>query len=720
MNPLQRAALRRKIYYFAAILALFTVSMFWRGMLDIPLSGGGQTAAHRFADRIASRTILDQSRRLELREIEQGDPEIMGTIARLALTGSRGFAVTLLWYDAIEKQKRNDFHEFEQRVRAVTTLQPHFITPWIFQSWNIAYNVSVEMHALGDMYFYIARGIELLAEGERRNRRSPDMRYQIAFYYQNKFGVSDQVQTLRCLFNLSCIPPNEWDPSPGNLTNADGSVNLVAFQKFCEDNPHLVRRLRGEERWDPSRKESSETLRCRTPADVIEFLRVNRKVPSRYRSATELADREKQFPILPEKFAEGPNEANPSMSEQDLPGGPAFSGFLAARAWFSYANTLVPPNPRDEFNNPIPSPTPQAGQYDAMKYRVPRLPMLIIFKQGPPRAQTYQAEMMQKDGWFDAGGWEVDASIDDNDAWFSDEISGTGGRRKKWAKPVVIGTGREWSREAWQTAAEMWRANGDENAQILSESRLQQLRADANIPPGGSDQVGYPPEPTPEQRADPNYMRWHRAISALFYYHQNRNVTNFPYYLASAETEQLPDTIEARKTLWQASQARKLGQRSRAVQLYEDGLEKWKQVLLKNPNFHRPEKLSAIEEQTYEYELEYIRLIALDDPRVRDKTNEVVAAARAVIPFLPEPFPADLSQPAPPWNGRLRDDLKTVIAEQFFAPFRGLMPDDLADSRRGTPWIREETKSTVLSRQGISRQQEPAADANATTPAGNP
>ena len=719
MNPLQRAALRRKLYYFAAILGLFTVSMFWRGMLDIPLSGGGQTAAHRFADRVASRTILDQSRRLELREIEQGDPEIMGTIARLALTGSRGFAVTLLWYDAIEKQKRNDFHEFEQRVRAVTTLQPHFITPWIFQSWNIAYNVSVEMHSLGDMYFYIARGIELLAEGERRNKRSPDIRYQIGFYYQNKFGVSDQVQTLRCLFNLSCIPPNEWDPSPGNLTNADGSVNLVAFQKFCEDHPHLVRRLRGEERWDPSKRETSETLRCRTPADVIEFLRANRKVPSRYRSATELADRGQQFPILPPKFPEArDDEAHPDMETGKAK--PDFSGFLAARAWFGYANTLVPPNPRDEFENPIPSATPQPGEYDAMKYRVPRLPMLIIFKQGPPRAQTYQAEMMQKDGWFDAEGWEVDAGIDDNDAWFSDEIPGTGGRRKKWAKPVVIGTGSEWSREAWLTAARMWRTHGEENAQILSESRLQQFRADANIPPGGSDQVGYPGEPTPEQRSDPNFMRWFRAISALFYYHQNRNVTNFPYYLASAETEQLPETIEARKILWKASQARKLGQRSLAVKLYEDGLEKWKQVLLRNPNFHRPEKLSTIEEQTYEYELDYIRLIALDDPRVRDKTNEVVSAARAVIPFLPEPFPADLSRPAPPWHGSLRDDLKVAVAEHFFAPFRGLMPDDLFDSRRGTPWIREDTKTTVLSRQGISRQPQEADAIDPNTATGAP
>ena len=38
MNPLQRAALRRKVYYFAVILVLFTVSMLCRGIIPIPLS----------------------------------------------------------------------------------------------------------------------------------------------------------------------------------------------------------------------------------------------------------------------------------------------------------------------------------------------------------------------------------------------------------------------------------------------------------------------------------------------------------------------------------------------------------------------------------------------------------------------------------------------------------------------------------------------------------
>ena len=162
------------------------------------------------AQWLSDRSVLQQAEKLDLRELDQGDAEITGSVARLSLVGARGPVITGLWWSAIEKQKRNEWHEFELLVKAVTRLQPNFITPWIFQSWNIAYNVSVENDKLGDMFFYIARGIELLAEGDRLNSKiarqpdgskvqvgSPDLRYQIGFYYQNKFGVSDKVQTLR-------------------------------------------------------------------------------------------------------------------------------------------------------------------------------------------------------------------------------------------------------------------------------------------------------------------------------------------------------------------------------------------------------------------------------------------------------------------------------------------------------------------------------------------
>src|SRR4051794_10701140 len=146
MNPLQRAAVRRKAIYFAAILAIFSVSIFYRGpeakaatgetYVWVPFGRDDRdpkqapTKLNHAADWLARRTILSQGRRAELRELEQGDPEVAGEALRIGLVGSRGLVVTLLWSQAIESQKRNDFHKFEQLVRTVTKLQPHFITPW--------------------------------------------------------------------------------------------------------------------------------------------------------------------------------------------------------------------------------------------------------------------------------------------------------------------------------------------------------------------------------------------------------------------------------------------------------------------------------------------------------------------------------------------------------------------------------------------------------------
>lgn len=730
MNPLQKAAVRRKAFYFAAILALFTISIFYRGLEAKTPEGSpyvwlpfGRDDRAGAGDSLARKTIVSQSRRLELRELDEGDPEIAGEAVRLGLVGSRGFAVTLLWYAAIEKQKRNDYHEFERLVKAVTTLQPHFITPWIFQSWNIAYNVSVEMHSLGDMYHYIARGIDLLAEGERRNRRSPDMRYQLAFYYQNKFGVSDQVQTLRCLFQLSCMPPDERNPE--SLTNPDGSVDMEKFKKFCQDHPMLVRRLRGNERLGGSdTRAASEALVMAEPKDVVQFLRDNRTVPGRYKNATELKRAEEQFPALPPQFNEGKDEAHPKSSASDLR--ESFSGYLAARAWFTYANTIVPPSPR-EGGVPVPSSAPT--EFDPFKYRLPRMPVLIIFRQGPPRAQSYQAEMMQKDGWFDSDGWEIDGGVEDNNAWFTETVDGK--RRKPGRqlrlfganvfipKPLVVGAGLPWSQEEWQRAHTRWVKHGYENGLDLQDNQLQQFRKDAGLPPG-VDPVGLPPEPTPEQMADEAYSRKYKAISALYYYHSNRGLTNFAFYLAIADGEQQKETIQARKTLRKAEQERRVNNVIQAAKLYKLGLEQWRGVLIKYRDFHRTERLNKTEEDTYEYELEYLRLIALRDPlqEVRKKALEDYRAeyerkaklvlAAGVIPFgVPGPVPSEIPL-------SIQDSWFMDTAEKHFAPFGGNITEQdvgAGDKRIGTPWILGYVKDSVRQRQGITKAPDPPKSA---------
>ena len=454
MNPLQRASRNRKIIYWGVIGALFTVSMVWRGAIPVPLGTSMARAAQPFR-WAADHTIQSQAQRLEVWESDptETEAEVSGSALRLVLTGSRGIAVTMLWQAAIEKQKRNDFHEFEALVGAVTKLQPNFITPWIFQSWNIAYNVSVEMHGSGDMYFYIVRGIQLLAEGERRNKRSPDMRYQIAFYYQNKFGVSDQVETLRCLFDLSCIPPSRRNPDDFvNPTTRE--INREEFRQFCARHPHFVRRLRGEE-GAPQDRQAREKLRAPTPEDIVRFLRDNREVPSRYKGLTDdFADADKQFPVLPPQFNEGPNEAHPAIATPDdaAPVVGYFSAYKAARAWFSYSLLLLPPSLKDEQGEPIPGPTPPPGEggHDPSKHRVPRLPMMIIFRQGAPRAQSYHAELEQKEGWFDGDGWRIDDPAGDpNKWWFPDRTrkaspAGRGGRdRARLVAGRVAAGGRD-------------------------------------------------------------------------------------------------------------------------------------------------------------------------------------------------------------------------------------------------------------------------------------
>ena len=164
----------RKLSYFGLILLILTFTVVFRSQFIVP-----------------------RAQALEIREESIGEVELTGSAVRLLMTGSRGFAVCVLWNTAMDKQMKHEWNELELVVNSVTKLQPHFVTPWLFQSWNLAYNVSVESDRVKDKFFYVTRGIELLGEGERRIKDDPDLRNHLAWYYQNKFGLADEADTFR-------------------------------------------------------------------------------------------------------------------------------------------------------------------------------------------------------------------------------------------------------------------------------------------------------------------------------------------------------------------------------------------------------------------------------------------------------------------------------------------------------------------------------------------
>src|SRR5438477_8095727 len=99
---LQRQTFYRKLIYFGLILGLFTLATF-----------SGTFLRHASGDRITGWTVGERADNLQLRETSHGQASVLRATARVAMTGSRGFAVCFLWMTAIEKQKRHEWNKLE-------------------------------------------------------------------------------------------------------------------------------------------------------------------------------------------------------------------------------------------------------------------------------------------------------------------------------------------------------------------------------------------------------------------------------------------------------------------------------------------------------------------------------------------------------------------------------------------------------------------------------
>ncbi len=220
------------------------------------------------------------------------------------------------------------------------------------------------------------------------------------------------------------------------------ATNWDEFRKFVRKNPQLCRRLR-------------EKLNYTRPEQIVRFLEDNRDVPTRYDKDHQdtLLPEIEQFPVLPPFF--DPNEVNPSTPEFD----DTFDAFHAARAWFVYSTLVLPP--------PISEPDghTEYTMYDRFRYRIPIAPTMIIFRQGAMRAQTYLAERLQKEGWFDSDTrWYPDRRADvTEDMWF--------GKRSADGSDEALAS-KSNSREEWARAYTMWRLHGERTGLLIDPAKL--------------------------------------------------------------------------------------------------------------------------------------------------------------------------------------------------------------------------------------------------------
>ncbi|HUA38830.1 MAG TPA: hypothetical protein VMA35_10605 [Candidatus Sulfopaludibacter sp.] len=107
----------------------------------------------------------------------------------VALGGFRGLISNFLWIRANDLQQAGKYFEMVQLANWITDLEPHFPQVWLFQAWNMAWNISVNFKDFPDRWHWVERGIELLRDdGLRYNPDEPLLYFQLSWIFQSKMG----------------------------------------------------------------------------------------------------------------------------------------------------------------------------------------------------------------------------------------------------------------------------------------------------------------------------------------------------------------------------------------------------------------------------------------------------------------------------------------------------------------------------------------------------
>ncbi len=139
---------------------------------------------------IMQRELNRERERLKLtrlQPLENAPPALAFTT--IALGGFRGIIANVLWIRLQDLQLDEKYFEMVQLADWITKLQPHFSTVWVFQAWNLAYNISVKFPDDEDRWKWVSKGIELLRdEGLKYNPKDPKIYRELAWFFQHKLG----------------------------------------------------------------------------------------------------------------------------------------------------------------------------------------------------------------------------------------------------------------------------------------------------------------------------------------------------------------------------------------------------------------------------------------------------------------------------------------------------------------------------------------------------
>jgi len=171
---------------------------------------------------------------------QQGDrlPPML-TFVTAGLAGFRGIATEILWFRVTRLQDEGRYLELVQLTDWITLLDPYTQEGWIYNAWNLAYNISVMYNRPEDRLRWVRNGISLLRdEALRFNPRDAKLYRELSWLYSNKIGDSlDSAHETYKLALAEEMAPFLFPNGTVNVTpeNSEGLAALRLDVKYMAD-----------------------------------------------------------------------------------------------------------------------------------------------------------------------------------------------------------------------------------------------------------------------------------------------------------------------------------------------------------------------------------------------------------------------------------------------------------------------------------------------------
>ncbi|MFO1023146.1 MAG: hypothetical protein U0903_21010, partial [Planctomycetales bacterium] len=166
-----------------------------------------------------------------------GNVDPSSATMNLVLLGLRGPAANLLWMELDHYKDTKNWSRMLSTTNSIILLQPHFQKVWVFNGWNLAFNVSMEWDDVRDRYYWVKEGAKFFKLGTKRNQRFSELYWYTGDTLGKKIGNSDEKDFFRQFFKKD--PDKKFtvndEDGPDRELNPEGKDNFeVAREWFLQ------------------------------------------------------------------------------------------------------------------------------------------------------------------------------------------------------------------------------------------------------------------------------------------------------------------------------------------------------------------------------------------------------------------------------------------------------------------------------------------------------